>query len=327
MTSVLVWGIGDSPFLVFKVLFVSAFGSAENVSYTLFYATPLILTGTAVSVALSSGLFNIGAEGQLYMGALAAITWGMLTKNWAAGGFLQFTGAWLGGIVFSFLGGAFWGWISGYLKAKKQTHEVISTIMLNFIAMAFVNWVIINPFKNPENQSTETAWISEVARMPRMWLQTTYMLPVVIVGAFFILWAIQKTWWGFRLRATGLNSSAASTSGIQTNKVIIQTMALSGGIAGLVGFHEVFCNSYRLMDSFSPGFGFTGLAIALIARGNFPKLIIASIVMSILQKGALDLDMETEKITRDLSAVIQALILFALAVLSSSQIKSHGVKK
>ncbi len=319
------WLVGDKPLLVFKVLFMSAFGSLENVSYTLFYATPLILTGTAVSIALSSGLFNIGAEGQLYMGALFAISWGILTRHWVAGGFLQSSGAWIGGALFAFVGGAFWGMIAGYLKAKKQTHEVIATIMLNFIAMAFVNWAVINPFKNPENQSTETMWISEVARMPKMWMQTTYLFPIVIGLSFFTLWALQKTWWGFRVRATGLNQSAAKTAGIDTDKTIMKTMAISGGVAGLVGFHEVFCNAYRLMDSFSPGFGFTGLAIALIARGNFVKLILASIMMSILQKGALDLDMETEKITRDLSAVIQAFILIALSVLSTSKLRKKKV--
>ncbi len=316
LTTIAVLFVKENPILVFKVLFQSAFGSAENISYTLYYATPLIMTGTAVSLALSAGLFNIGAEGQLYMGAVFAAMWGIFARPFPA------LLTWFGAFVFAFIGGFIWGWIAGYLKSKRDTHEVIATIMLNFIALAFANWMILNPLKNPENQSLETIWISEAARIDKLWLQMTPALPIALLICFLVMKLISKTWLGFRIRVTGANDTAAELAGIKTKKTAILAMGLSGGIAGLVGFQEIFCNSYRLIDSFSSGFGFTGLAIALLARGNFTKMIIASLLFGALHKGALDLDLETEKVTRDLSLVIQALILIVLAVLSNSEKRS-----
>ena len=313
ITALIVMAVGEKPLAVLQVLWNSAFGSAENFSYTLFYATPMLLTGTAVSLALSAGLFNIGAEGQLYVGSLCAITWAYFTRNWVMGAAL----AVFGGALFAFAGGAAWGWLAGYLRVRRSTHEVIATIMLNFIAMAFANWVILNPLKNPENQSLETIWISEHQRIPHMWMQATYGLLLALLVSGFVLWFVRRSWWGFRVRATGANETAAKLAGIQTGHTAMMAMAISGGIAGLVGFHEIYMSSYRLIDSFSPGYGFTGLAIALLARGNFPKMIVATLMLAALHKGALDLDLETEKITRDLSSVIQALILVALAVSSA----------
>lgn len=316
LTSLAVWTVGENPLRVLAVLATSAFGSGENLSYVLFYAAPMILTGTAVALALQAGLFNIGAEGQLYMGAIAAAAWGVFTRGWFTGESapaLAVVVTVLGGILVSFAGGAFWGAIAGYLKAYRQTHEVIATIMLNFVAMAFVNWAILNPLKNPETQNPETLWIAGPVQIPRMWLQSTYGLPAALAVCALVLWALRKTWWGFRVRATGGNETAAALAGIDAQATELRTMALSGGVAGLAGFHEVFCNAYRLLDSFSPGYGFTGIGIALLARGSIPGLVLASLLFAALQKGSLDLDLETDRVTRDLSLVIQALILVALA--------------
>src|SRR4051812_5370670 len=169
-TSVTVLAVGEKPFNVFLILWNAAFGSAENFSYTLFYATPMLLTGTAVSLALRAGLFNIGAEGQLYMGAVFAATWGAFTRNWfpAEGYSKIFAFATLGaGALFAFTGGALWGGLAGYLRTRRQIHEVIATIMLNFIAMAFANWVILNPLKNQETQNLETLTISPALQVSR----------------------------------------------------------------------------------------------------------------------------------------------------------------
>lgn len=307
LTSLAVKCVGDSPVHVMQVLLSSAFGTLENLSYTLFYATPMLLAGTAVSIALEAGLFNIGAEGQLYMGTVAAAFWGIQTRE------SNFFVGILGGVAAAFLGGAFWGSIAGYLRTRRHVHEVIATIMMNFIAMAFANWVVLNPLKNPETQNLETLGIGEAFKIPRLWHQTTWGFPLSLILSVVLLWAMKRTWWGFRIRATGSSESAARTAGISVTNTALFTMALSGGVAGLVGFNEVFMNSYRMFDGFSPGYGFTGLAIALLARGSISGLVMASVLFGALHKGALDLDLETEKVTRDLSAVIQALILVALA--------------
>ena len=320
LTAIAVVFVGESPLNVFKVLAVSAFGSTENISYTLFYATPLLLTGAAVALALEAGLFNIGAEGQLFMGAAAAAAWGAFTRQWfgaETASSLLVIATVFGGVLASFCAGALWGAIAGYLKTHRQVHEVLATIMLNFIAYAFVNWLVLNPLKNPDTQNLETVWIAEPLRLPRLWQHVTWGLPFALLIAVAALLAIKYSWWGFRVRATGQNSDAAKIGGIHTGKTMLQAMALSGGVAGLVGFHEVFLNSYRLLDAFSASYGFTGLAIALLARGNVPTLIFSALLFAGLHKGALDLDLETEKVTRDLSAVIQALVLVALAAITS----------
>ena len=313
LTSLAVAAVGESPTLVFKVLLASAFGGVDNISATLYYATPLLFTGTAVCLALEAGLFNIGAEGQLYMGALFAASWGILTRNstystTAAAGIVFL------GIAFSFLGGALWGGLAGYLRVKRKTHEVIVTILLNFIAAAIVNWAVLNPLKNTETQALETLWIHEAVRLPKLWAQATYGFPLAVLTAALVLFTVRKTWWGFRVRATGKNHVAAEVEGMSPAKHQWAAFTISGGIAGMVGFNEVFANSHRLLDGFSPGFGFTGLAIALLSRGNFIALVAACILFGALYKGSLDLDLETEKVTRDLSAVIQALVLLALAL-------------
>lgn len=318
LTAIAVALVGESPLHVFQVLAESALGTTENISYTLFYATPLLLTGAAVALALEAGLFNIGAEGQLFMGAVAAASWGAFTRQWFSAetsSSVLVIATVMGGIAVSFLAGAAWGAIAGYLKTRRQVHEVLATIMLNFIAYAFVNWMVLNPLKNPETQNLETVWIAEPLRIAKLWQHATWGLPFALIIAVAALTAIKYSWWGFRVRATGQNSDAAKLGGINTGKTMLQAMALSGGVAGLVGFHEVFCNSYRLLDSFSTGYGFTGLAIALLARGNIPTLILSTVLFAALHKGALDLDLETENVTRDLSAVIQALVLVALAAI------------
>lgn len=317
LTSVAVKLVGDSPMHVLKVLASSSFGSLENFSYTLFFAVPMLLTGAAVALALEAGMFNIGAEGQLYMGAVCAAAWGMAANKLISPDLagLHFVNAIIivVGALAAFAGGAAWGAIAGYLRTKRGVHEVIATIMLNFIAMALVNWAILGPLKNPETQNLETVPLAPALRIPRLWQQTTWGFPMALLLAMLVLLAVRHTWWGFRVRATGQNEAAASKAGIAVTRTAFLTMAFSGGIAGLVGFNEVFLNSYRLLDGFSSGYGFTGLAIALLARGSPLGLALSALLLAGLHKGALDLDLETEKVTRDLSAVIQALILLALA--------------
>ncbi len=303
-----VWSVKESPWEVLKILFDASFGSVDSVSMTLFYATPLLLTGAAVLLPYRAGLFNIGAEGQLYMGAVCAMAWGLFYSG--PGGPL----AWGGGIIAAALGGGAWGLLAGWLKVKRGVHEVIATIMLNFIAMAFSNWMILYPFKNPETQGSETRWIAEALRIPRVFQNLPWSFPLALVIALTAVAAIRWTWWGYRVRACGENPGAARVAGISVNGTLLSSMFFGGALAGLVGFHEVFCSSYRLIDGFSPQFGFTGIAIALMCRGSLPGFIAATVFFAALHKGTLELDMETENITRDLSSIIQALLLIAIAM-------------
>jgi simple sugar transport system permease protein len=300
--------VKESPWQVLKILLDASFGSMDSVSMTLAYATPLLLTGAAVLIPYRAGLFNIGAEGQLYMGALAAISWGLF----AAG--LPRPLLWSGGVIAAALGGGLWGLLAGALKVKRGVHEVIATIMLNFIAMAFSNWVILYPLKNPETQGSETRWIAESLQIQHLWQNMSWSFPFILILTVAAVVAIRWTWWGYRVRACGENQSAARVAGVSVNGTLLSSMFIGGALAGLVGFHEVFCVSYRLIDGFSPQYGFTGIAIALMCRGSVPGFLASTIFFAALHKGTLELDMETENITRDLSSVIQALFLIAIAM-------------
>ncbi len=304
----------ENPIHVFKIFLNASCGSFENFSYTLFYAVPLIFTGTSVALAFQCGLFNIGAEGQLYIGALLATVWGIKTAQWSSTFFIPGI---VFGVLFAFLGGALWAGIAGALKVWFKIHEVISTIMLNFIAAALVNWMVLYPLKNPDTQSIETKWIGETFRIPPLWHHMTSDFFLAIITAILFLVFIHKTYGGFRIRAVGENSKAARVAGMHIPMTRLKTMCLAGGVAGLAGFHEIYFSSYRLIDGFSPGFGFTAIGIAMISGSRPFVLIVTSIFFAALHKGSLDLDIETETITRDLSAIIQAIILLVLAAKSA----------
>lgn len=314
-SAVAIMAVKESPWQVLLILLNSSFGSADGLSLTLFYTTPLLLTGAAVLIPLRAGLFNIGAEGQLYMGALAAAVWGlMFSKGLGADSSL---GAailiWIGGIMVSFGAGAAYAALAAWLRTARGVHEVISTIMMNFMAMALANWAILYPLKNPETQSVETSWISEGLRLGRLWLEAPASLPLALFLAVAAILALRLSWWGYRVRVCGENPEAGRIAGIAVNPTLVSAMAVGGGLAGVVGFHEIFCGSYRLIDGFSPQFGFTGIAIALLCRGSLPGFLLSCLFFGALHKGTLDLDLETENITRDFSFVIQAILLVCVA--------------
>lgn len=300
---------GESPLFVLKVLFNSAFGSWYDFGLTLFYTLPLILTGLAVAIGLEAGLFNIGAEGQLTMGALSCALVGILLPEMSP--FLAIPL----GIIFSFLGGALWGGVAGLIKAKRGGHEVITTIMMNFIAAGISSFVTLYLVRNKASQNPETMEIGASYQWGHFPLFEgapvgAAIIPVLIT-VFLIWFLFAKTELGFRLRSTGQNDKAAAMSGINISSMTIIAMVLSGGVAGLVGVVEVMGNAYKFKMGFSPGFGFIGIAVALLARGNPWSIIFSGLLFGALHKGTGDLDFETENITRELSLILQALIILS----------------
>lgn len=321
--SLMIFAMGESPLAVAKVLLDSAFGSIENVEYTLFYLTPLLFTGLAVLIPLEGGLFNVGAEGQLYAGAIGAILSALFLQTYFPDcPSILGLGA---GFLAAFICGGIWGGIAGWLRAFFEIHEVITTIMLNFIVYAFSNWLILNVIKNPETQNVESLGIPNQFRLPLLHHHIPHMLFAGLALTFFTFWAIDRKWAGFRLRCVGQNPEASRWAGIDVKKTQVFSLIIGGGLAGLVGFHEVFGHAHRLIDGFSPQYGFTGLAIAIIGirkssvkKSNFfmkalPFLIMA-ILFAALQKGTLDLDLETENMTRDFCLVIQGIILLVWSI-------------
>ena len=302
--------LGDSPLAVLQVLYKSAFGSREDIGMTLFYATPLIFTGLSVAVAFHAGLFNVGAEGQLTWGAMGVALTGILLTQTPA-----FIAPYLAAFV-GFIFGAFWGFIPGWLRAFRGSHEVINTIMLNFIATGLTSYLVLYVVKGVENQSPETLPIAQAFKIsPLVFFGDTplnvsfFIALIFVVLVWLLLW---KTTLGFEIRAVGQNEIAAKSQGINTARIQTFAMSLAGGIAGLVGINEVLGNAGKFKVGFSADYGFMGIAVALLARSHPVGVVFSALLFGALQKGAIDLDLETQKITRDFSLVLQALIIFAV---------------
>lgn len=302
---------GESPWHVLKVLFHGAFGSTYDFGMTLFYMTPLLFTGLSVSVAFRAGLFNIGAEGQLTVGALAA-AWAGIAWPHLPVGF-----SWFFGFFWAALAGGFWAGLAGWLKARRGSHEVISTIMLNFIAASLASYVTLYLLKNPESQNPETLFISSSYHLPRIpglsESPASFAIFFGIFSAFILFWVFEKTRWGFELKVVGQNEDAARTAGISVVRTQIAAMVLSGVLAAGVSLGEVYGSAHRFKLGFSADYGFVGIAVALLARGNPLGVIGSSFLFGALHKGTADLDIETENVTRDLSLVIQALVIASVS--------------
>ena len=303
---------GENPLHVLGVLAKSAFGSRYDFGMTLFYATPLILTGLAVAIPFNAGLFNIGAEGQLAFGALAAAAVGILVPD-LPGKFLEPALA----IIAAGLAGALWGAIPGWLRARRGSHEVINTIMLNFVAAGLCSWVTLYLLRNTETQNPETAsvgpdyLISKLAIFDGAPVSSALFLAlfVAVVAAFFL----KRTTLGYELRAVGQSEAAARSAGIDSGKIRIYAMALGGLMAGLVGVGEVLGNAGKFKMGFSPDYGFIGIAVALLGRNRPGGIVAAALLFGALHKGAADLDMATENVTRDLSLILQALVILSVS--------------
>lgn len=306
---------GENPLNIFMVLVRSAFGSMYDLGLTLSYATPLIFCGLSVAIGFHAGLFNIGAEGQLTMAVVTAAAVGVLFPG------APFPLAPLLAFAAALMMGAFWGWIAGWLRAARGSHEVIITIMLNFIAAGLANWFTLKVIPNPNSQNPESAMVSPnymfkdydlIARLfPDTPANASLVFAIIFAGLMWIfLW---KTTWGFALRAVGSNTEAAHRAGISEKKVQMLAMAMAGALAGCVALSEVMGSAGQYRIGFSPDYGFIGIAVALLANNNPLGIVVAAFLMGALHKGASDLDLETTTITRDFSRIIQALIILGVA--------------
>jgi general nucleoside transport system permease protein len=321
----IVLAIGDNPFTVYRLMLSSAFGfydalgnfTFDNWGYTLFYATPLIFTGLAVALAFKCGLLNIGAEGQLYAGAFAA-AWVGITFAKLPGFVLV-----LLALLAAMLMGAVWGAIPGLLKAKFGSHEVINTIMMNFIAVGLISYLIQRYYKAPGDPIMQSVPIAEQAQIARLHtlippfperipLNVAFLL--VLLAAFLVWLFLWRTKWGFEIRAVGSNPSAAEYGGISVQRQIVLAMALSGALAGMVGINEVLGYRYRYYHDFSPGYGFTGIAVALLGRNHPVGIVLAAILFGALIRGGLFVDIFTDKVSKDLVQVLQAIIILFVAM-------------
>lgn len=326
--------IGDNPFQTFALLVGNSFGSLKDIGYTLFIATPLIFTGLAVAVAFRCGLLNIGAEGQLYVAAFVTAWVGIKFGGTVVDVFgenVDYSWTSLPAVILvplcilaAIAAGGIWGAIPGILKAKFGSHEVINTIMLNFIGIALVSYFTQYYYKKPGDAIMQTVPIGEAAHIPRISqfipgmpdfvpLSVAFLIAILMcVLVYIFLW---KTKWGYELRAVGENPSAAEYGGISPQKQIIIAMTISGALAGMVAIGEVMGYRYRYYHDFSDGWGFLGIAVALLGRNHPLGIFFAAIFFAVLKRGDIFVDAFTEYVSKDLVEVLQAIIIIFVASL------------
>ncbi|MCC6328818.1 MAG: ABC transporter permease [Acidobacteria bacterium] len=338
--------LGDNPITAYSLLLSNSFGSLRDIGWTLHYATPLIFTGLAVAVAFRCGLLNIGAEGQLYVAAFAA-AWvgikfgGTMVEiagkkedwSWASlPAFLLVPLCMLAAIA----AGGLWGAIPGYLKARFGSHEVINTIMLNFIGIALVGYFTQYFYKVPGDPIQRTAEIGEAAQIPRLNEFLTFIPYDVPLNIAFLLallmcvlvWAfLWKTKWGYELRAVGENPSAAEYGGISAKKQVIVAMTISGMLAGMIGIGEVQGTRHHFEVGFSADWGFLGIAVALLGRNHPLGVLIAAIFFGVLSRGEIFVDAFTRYVSKDLGWVLQAVIILFVASFQTYTRRKGGATK
>ncbi|MCC6147060.1 MAG: ABC transporter permease [Anaerolineaceae bacterium] len=351
ISGLLILGWGSNPIAAYKAIFQGAFGSPNAIATTLTRMTPLVFTGLAVAYGYKAGFFNVGAEGQLYMGALAATWVGVTFTNWP--GWLLVIACFLA----ASLAGAFLALIPAYLKAKRGFNEVLTTLLFNYIVMQFFawslridhpmagvdeKWGLVNWFgiKDPTQPYPKSAFVAEQSWLPSVnsflktgfinsifggthWYQASLAEPALeritlapllaVLGVIIVFVLMFKTTIGFRARAVGVSPDAARAMGINVSKTILVTALISGTLAGLAGAMEILGTQHRVMERFLVDAGFTGIPVALIGQLHPVGAWLSAFFFGALRAGANRMQITTA-VPVAMVYVIQALtILFAIA--------------
>lgn len=296
---------GYSVAAVFRELVRGAFGGTYQFAQTLTQATPILFTSLSFLLAFRCGLFNIGAEGQLYMGAFAAAWAGFTFKLPPV---LHTIVCLLFGAVF----GGIWGFIPGWLRAKRGANEFVTTMMLSYVAIYLTSWLVSpgGPYHGTQ-WANQTVRIATTAQFPRLLrgAQLSWGIVVGVLIAFIVWYLLFRTPRGYELRAVGQNPQAAEYGGINVAGNMILALTLAGALAGLGGAAEVLGTHRRFIENFSPGYGWDGIAGGLIARAHPIGAIFAAVLMGALRAGGMAID-RAGVAPADLAAVIQGLVIF-----------------
>ncbi|MGB9856692.1 MAG: ABC transporter permease [Dictyoglomaceae bacterium] len=314
--------LGYNPIEIYAQVMSFALGNPTGWGYVLFNSTSLILAGLAVAIAFKGGLFNIGVEGQLLVGGLLSAVVGLSLPKmpW----FIHLPIALLAAMI----GGLIWAVIPGLLKAKLGVHEVINTIMMNWIAYALTNYLVVNVVREkgviyPLPQTAELPSSAVLPRLGGFFQSIGINIPdsnpvnaslfislFMLVFIYYLLW---RTRIGYEIRAVGSNPLAAENGGIKISKTIVITMILSGAVAGLASINDVLGYRHRFLDNFSHGLGFTGIAVALLGKNHPVGILFASLLFGALDRMAIGMDVFTH-IPREIISILQALIIITVAV-------------
>ena len=306
--AILILVSGENPIAVYRAMARGAFGDRYGVAETLVKAIPLLLTGLGVAIAFRMQLWNIGAEGQLYLGAIFATGTALfLFPDWPAVPLITAM------VVAGLIGGAVWGLIPGVLRAWTGANETIVSLMLNYVAILFSEYLVHGPWKNPQGFGFPgTEQFPEAAWLPRYGTYRVHLGLVFGLVAAVVLWVIlRRTRWGYELAVTGENPRAARYAGMRTRRNIILVMALSGALAGLAGMSEVAGVGHQLQRNLSPGYGYTAIIVAWLGRLHPAGIVLVSFLLAALLVGGDQLQMGMG-LPAAVAPMLQGTILFFL---------------
>jgi simple sugar transport system permease protein len=314
--------VGEDPIEAVRIIVYGALGWGEGIGFTLFYATNFIFTGLAVAVAFHAGLFNIGGEGQAYIGGLG-VGIACLALDHYLPWWLIAPIALLGGALF----GALWAAGPAYLQATRGSHIVITTIMFNFLAASLMGYLLVNVLKVDGAMAPESRTFEEAGRLPKLDglmalfgqdiggapLNLSFLVALVAAG---MVWAlIWRTKLGYEIRTFGASPTAAQYAGISPVRITMSAMMISGALAGAMALNPVMGDQNRMFLDIAGGAGFVGIAVALMGRAHPVGVVLASLLFGVLYQGGAELAFEMPTITRDMVVVIQGLVvLFAGAM-------------
>lgn len=304
---------GHNPLEVYRLLFIESFGSTKRIASTLAAATPLIFTGLATAIAFRTGAFNVGVEGCVNVGGLAAA-------------FVGFTFVSLSGYVLlpmailaSMVVGALWMLIPALLKSRLDVDEVVTTLMLNFIAISLTAWLVNGPLLAPGAANSATPMIDQAARLPKLMRGSTLNAGFLIALGCVVLYWLWGKWaaLGFETRIAGMNARFATATGLNVPGLVFRMMLLSGVIGGLAGGVHALGTVFRYVSGFSPGYGFVGIAVALLGRGNAWGMLLAAILFGALATSGATIQLFSD-VPIEIVNILQGMVMiFAVARLGN----------
>jgi simple sugar transport system permease protein len=323
IAGVIVWSLGADPWEALQSLIGGAVGYPEAIGFTLYYATDFIFTGLAVAVAFHCGLFNIGGEGQAMLGGLGTALVCLALGSWPLWAVLPIAIAAAAGF------GALWAAVPGWLQARRGSHIVITTIMFNFLAAALMTYLLVDVLIEPGGQDPRSRPFAEGVWLPQLstvlhglgWdighapLNFSLLLALACCGLVRLF--IWHSRWGYEIRAVGHSEGAALYAGISASRAIVLAMAASGALAGLVGINDIMGVHHRLILGFSNGFGFVGIAVALMGRNRPLGIALAALLFGALYQGGSELAFDIPQITREMVVVVQGLVILFCGALEN----------
>jgi len=311
-SALVLWAIGASPWDTYVTIFTGPFKDVFGITEILVRAVPLILVALGIAIAFRSGIINIGAEGQMIVGILAATAVALALPGWPKWALLPLV------ILAGALGGGFWAGIAGVLRAKLGVNEILSTVMLNYIAAQFYTFFLRGPMIDPGELETgsgtpQSMRLPEAAILSRLVpgtrLHTGLLLALVLcVCVYFFLW---HTTWGFRLRASGAEAKAARYAGIRVEGSLVTAMVLSGAFAGIAGAVEVTGVHHRAIENISSGYGFAGIVVALFGALHPAGIVPAAVFFGLLLVGA-DMTQRSAGVPANMILVLQGVIILSI---------------